>query len=427
VFLLRRVSLNLRKTIDFVINAFSLSNSFLKGNKLRSALSVLGIAIGIFCIVSVLTFAGSMKKNVKNDLETLGLNVIFIEKWPWGFGGGEYKWWDYLNRPNTGLHDYKLFSERYSRDIIKEVGFECNTSGIRIKYDKKSTTKPKIYGITANYAAMNGFNLINGRMFLKSEEMSGKNLAILGYELASELFANENPIGKAIKIKGLKTIIIGVFEKQGSMLNKQADKGVYLPISYMKNFADISSGGASSRIVVKGFEERPIEELEAEVTKLMRGIRMLKPTEKNNFALNKMTLFSKQMDSTFTMLDIVAWILGLFSLIVGMFGIANIMFVSVKERTPIIGVQKALGAKNSFILIQFLYESTVLSLIGGIAGIIMVWLVSLGISKGLDFPVFFTINNFITGLTLSMITGILAGIIPAIRASKLNPVDAIRS
>ena len=127
------------------------------------------------------------------------------------------------------------------------------------------------------------------------------------------------------------------------------------------------------------------------------------------------------------MLDVVAWILGLFSLIVGMFGIANIMFVSVKERTPIIGVQKALGAKNRFILVQFLYESVVLSLIGGLAGIILVWITSIAVSNAADFPVYFTINNFMTGISLSMMTGILAGIIPAIRASKLDPVEAIRS
>jgi putative ABC transport system permease protein len=143
--------------------------------------------------------------------------------------------------------------------------------------------------------------------------------------------------------------------------------------------------------------------------------------------MNKMTMFSEQLDSTFVTLDIVAWILGLFSLIVGMFGIANIMFVSVKERTPVIGVQKALGAKNSFILIQFLYESVVLSIIGGLIGIVLVWIISMAIAKGADFPIYFSMNNFLTGISLSMITGVLAGIIPALRASRLNPVDAIRS
>ncbi|MFM9945264.1 MAG: ABC transporter permease [Bacteroidia bacterium] len=417
----------MKKRLSFIINAFSLSNTFLKGNKLRSALSVLGIAIGIFCIIAVLTFASSMKRNVRADLETLGLNVIFIEKWPWGFGGGEYKWWDFLNRPEAGLRDYKLIKERYSPDIVRDVGFECSASGITFKYGKKSTTKPKLFGITANYSNMNGLNLIYGRMISGQEENSGKNVAIIGYELYKDLFNNENPLGKSIKIKGFKTIVVGVFEKQGSMLNKQADRGVYIPVSYMRNFTDISDGEGSSRIVVQGFENRPIEELEAEVTKMMRGIRMLRPIEKDNFALNKMTLFSNQLDSTFGMLDAVAWILGLFSLIVGMFGIANIMFVSVKERTPIIGVQKALGAKNSFILIQFLYESVVLSLIGGMAGIALVWITSIAISKGLNFPVYFTINNFAMGITLSMVTGILAGIIPAIRASKLDPVEAIRA
>ena len=274
---------------------------------------------------------------------------------------------------------------------------------------------------------MNGLALSRGRMFVTQEEVSGKNLAVIGHQLAAEFFGDENPIGKSIKIKGIKTTVIGVIEKQGSMMNKQADKGIYVPISYMRNFTDITSGEADSKIIVRGFETRDIAELEAEVTRIMRGIRMLKPNEKDNFALNKMTLFSDQLDSTFSTLDIVAWILGLFSLIVGMFGIANIMFVSVKERTSIIGVQKALGAKNSFILIQFLYESVLLSLIGGMIGIGLVWIISFAISKGLDFPIYFTINNFATGISLSMLTGIIAGIVPAIRASKLDPVEAIRS
>lgn len=417
----------MKKMLNFIVNAFSLSNSFLKSNKLRSALSVLGIAIGIFCIVAVLTFASSMKRNVRANLETLGMNVIFIEKWPWGFGGGEYKWWDYLNRPNPGLRDYKLIQQRFSPEIIRDIGFESVTSGLTVKYGKISTTKSRVLGITANYAQMNGLNLSKGRMFNEQEEKSGKNLAVIGSDLAMELFSDENPIGKSLKIKGLKTTIIGVLEKQGSMMNRQADKGILVPISYMRNFSGIGSGRGSSRIIVRGFENRPPKELEAEVTRLMRGIRMLKPTEKDNFALNKMTLFSSQLDSTFVMLDVVAWILGLFSLIVGMFGIANIMFVSVKERTPIIGVQKALGAKNRFILVQFLYESVVLSLIGGLAGIILVWITSIAVSNAADFPVYFTINNFMTGISLSMMTGILAGIIPAIRASKLDPVEAIRS
>jgi len=417
----------LKKTFSFIINAFSLSNTFLRGNKLRSGLSVLGIAIGIFCIVAVLTFAGSMKRNVKQNLETLGLNVIFIEKWPWGFGGGEYQWWDFLNRPEAGLKDYKLFKQRYSKTIIRGVEFESSTSGLTVKHGKKSTTKSRVYGITHGYVTMNGFVLEKGRMFTEQEEKSGKNMVMLGKELADEFFPNEDPIGKTIKIKGLKAIVIGVFEKQGSMMNKQVDLGLFVPISFMRYFSDIGGGRGRSKIVVQGYENRTMSELEAEVTKLMRGIRMLKPSEKDNFALNKMTMFSSQLDSTFVTLDIVAWILGLFSLIVGMFGIANIMFVSVKERTPVIGVQKALGAKNSFILIQFLYESVVLSLIGGVIGIILVWIISLAVSSSADFPIYFTLNNFLTGVSLSMITGILAGLVPAIRASKLDPVEAIRS
>jgi putative ABC transport system permease protein len=329
--------------------------------------------------------------------------------------------------PEAGLRDYKLVQKRFSPAIVKDVGYECGVNGITVKYETKSTNKSKLFGITANYAQMNSLNLVMGRMFSEQEEKSGRNLAVIGHELSTELFGNANPIGKSIKIKGLKTTVIGVFEKQGSMFNKEADKGIYVPISYLRNFADISGGEARSKIVVRGYDNRTMEELEAEVRRLMRGIRMLRPTEKDNFAMNKMTMFSEQLDSTFVTLDIVAWILGLFSLIVGMFGIANIMFVSVKERTPVIGVQKALGAKNSFILIQFLYESVVLSIIGGLIGIVLVWIISMAIAKGADFPIYFSMNNFLTGISLSMITGVLAGIIPALRASRLNPVDAIRS
>jgi putative ABC transport system permease protein len=404
-----------------------LSNTFLKGNKLRSMLSILGIAIGIFCIVAVLTFASSMKRNVKQNLETLGLNVIFIEKWPWGFGGGEYRWWDFMARPESGLKDYRLLTQRASPEIIQEIGFECSAQGLTVKYGKISTNKSRVMGVTAAYARMIGIDIQEGRMFNQKEAASGKNFAILGSQVAEEFFPEGNPVGKTIRIKGLKTLVIGVFQKQGSMMNKQVDAGIYIPIGYMRNFLSIGHGTSNSRIVVKGFENRSTDELESEVRKLMRGIRMLKPSEKDNFALNKMTMFSNQLDSTFITLDAVAWILGLFSLIVGMFGIANIMFVSVKERTPVIGVQKALGAKNSFILVQFLYESVVLSIAGGMAGIALVWLVSLSISSAADFPIFFSLNNFITGLSLSVITGIVAGIIPAIRASRLNPVEAIRS
>lgn len=394
---------------------------------MRSALSVLGITIGIFCIVTVLTFAGSMKRNVRNDLESLGLNVIFVEKWPWGGGGGEYRWWDFMSRPEAGWRDYKLMKDRCSPTVVKDVGYECSTSGQQIKFGKRSTNKSKIFGITANYTQMNGLNLLYGRVFTEQEQNSGKNVAVIGYELASQFFNEDNPVGQSIKINGYKTIVVGVFEKQGSLINKQADKGIYVPVTFMRNFTDINDDRGNSRLIVQGFESRSVDELESEIVKVMRGIRCLKPKEKNNFALNKMTLFSKQLDSTFVTLDIVAWILGLFSLLVGMFGIANIMFVSVKERTSIIGVQKALGAKNAFILNQFLYESIVLSLVGGLAGTVLVWITSMAISSGFDFPVYFTLRDFLTGIMLSTLTGILAGIIPAIRASKLDPVEAIRS
>lgn len=410
-----------------MLSAFAISNLFLKGNKLRSFLSVLGIAIGIFCIVSVLTFAGSMKNNVKDNLKTMGINVIIIEKWPWGFGAGEYKWWDFMNRPQVNLKEYKILCQRYSNVIIKDLSFESNARNVPVKFNKKTSKKAVLIGTTANYTQINGLDIRLGRMFNEQEEKNGKNVVILGDNVAQELFEEINPVGNIIQIKGLKCIVAGVIEKQGSFMNKQVDNAIILPYLYIRNFADLSQESASCRITVRGFDNRSIEELEAEITKLMRNIRMLKPTQKNNFALNKMTMFSQQLDSTFVMLDIVAWILGLFSLIVGMFGIANILFVSVKERTPFIGIQKALGAKRKFILIQFLYESVILSLVGGIAGIILVWITTISISNGLDFPIQFSLNNFLTGIFLSTLTGIIAGIIPAMRAASLNPVEAIRS
>ena len=394
---------------------------------MRSFLSVSGIAVGIYCIVTVLTFASSMKHNVRSNLETLGLNVIIIEKWPWGFGGGEYKWWDFMNRPQVNLREYKLLNQKLSNEIVRDIGFEASTRRINIKYRKKTSDKIIIIGSSANYNQMNGLNIVMGRMFNEQEEKSGKNIAVIGYKVATELFGDENPIGKTIKIKGLKCSVAGVLEKQGSFMSKEVDMAVIIPYQYMKNFADLSNESSHCRIIVRGYDNRSIDELESELKKVMRNLRMLKPTQKDNFAMNKMTMFSQQLDSTFAMLDAVAWILGLFSLIVGMFGIANILFVSVKERTPFIGIQKALGAKKIFILIQFLYEAVILSLAGGIIGILLVWLTTITVSASFDFPVYFSINNFITGIVLSTITGIIAGIVPALKASRLNPVDAIRS
>lgn len=352
--------------------SIALSIRFLKANKLRSFLSVLGITIGISCIVAIFTATYSLEKNIRNNVDKLGDKIIYVKKWPWTYGNG-YKWWEYMNRPKPKIREYQRLTRDSNKEIIKNTAFYYEFSSNKIGSIHEELSDVKIIGVMGDFFEINKWEVFSGRVFNNFDLISGKNSAIVGYNIALNLFEGKNPVGKKITINGSKATIVGVFDYQGSSIGgSQYDDIVALPVKFAQRFARPNGSGSSPSIVINGHENIDINTLSYEVTRIMRSIRKIKPKEKNNFALNKLTMVSDSLSQTFGMIDIAGGIIGFFSLLVGGFGIANIMFVSVKERTSVIGLQKALGAKQIFILSQFLFESVFLCIVGALMGIIFV-------------------------------------------------------
>lgn len=393
-------------------------------NKLRTVLSLLGITIGILAIISVFTMVDSMEKQVRGSVESLGDDVIFIQKWPWTFGEN-YPWWKYWQRP---VPDTKEMQEVQRRSSNAEAVSFTAMMNKTIEYGNTILENVSIVCVSHDWEKIKTFELIDGRYFTPFESAGGRNVAVIGTEVAAGLFGEADPIGKTIKLMGRKINVIGVFEKEGeSLFGNSTDNQVVIPANYARTLIDIRRERFNPMIQVKGKEGVSNEELKDELRGIMRSVRKQKPLADDNFALNETSLLSNSMEGLFDVINGAGWFIGLFSILVGGFGIANIMFVSVKERTHIIGIQKSLGAKNYFILLQFLFEAVFLCLIGGAAGLLIVFILSYAGSNILEMDIALSIGNVILGLSISAWIGLISGIIPAWIASRLDPVEAIRS
>lgn len=393
-------------------------------NKLRTILSLLGITIGIFSMVSVFTMVDSLEDNIRSSISSLGNNVIYVAKMPWNFDPNQ-PWWDYIRRPNPDLNEFKMLSKRTQNASAIAMVLGGN---ITAKYENNSINNVEGNGVTNEYNQIWDLTIEKGRYITELESNNGRPVGVIGADIASGLFGTDDPIGKKIKIKGRKLEVIGVLEKEGeSMMGSSNDRKVYMPLQFSRNFFNLRNPNSGAVIMVKAKEEVTLEELTDELTGLMRSIRKLKPKVKDNFALNKMSMISQGFDQIFGVINLAGFVIGIFSILVGGFSIANIMFVSVKERTSLIGIQKSLGAKNFFILFQFLFESIFLCLIGGAVGLFFIFIMTLIMTYAADFPVSLGLDNILLGLGLSASIGIISGIIPSFRASRLDPVEAIRA
>lgn len=397
----------------------------LVSNKLRTFLSLLGITIGIFAIITVFTIVDSLERNIRGSVQSLGDNVVFVMKWPWTFGP-DYPWWKYMNRPNP---EYKELDElRRKSKSAEAMGFRI---GQRKTLKQKNNTieNAVVSGWSYGYGQVKAFDIADGRYFTEIEADAGYNVVIIGANIAAGLFPNnESVVGKTIKVAGRNCKVIGMFKKEGeSLLGNTMDNQAVVPFNFARLFMDVKSENSEPFIAVKAKVGVSNAQLKDELTGIMRSIRGLKPLADDDFALNETNLLSKNFDGLFDMVGIAGAIIGGFSILVGGFGIANIMFVSVRERTNLIGIQKSLGAKNYFILAQFLFEAVFLSLIGGIIGLLLIYLLTLGAGSAIDMDISLTRSNIILGLTISALIGIISGFIPAYGASQLDPVEAIRS
>jgi len=394
-----------------------------KANKLRTFLSLFGITIGIFAIISVFTMIDSLEKNVRDSLQALGKKVVYVQKWPWG-GNEEYPWWKYLNRPEPTLSDLE---EIRRKSLLTDAACFNVAYNKQLKYNGNNIPDATIYGISTDFDKIRTFDLSEGRFINHFEINSGRPYAIIGSDIAKDLFQGANPLDKTIKIGGQKVTVIGVFAKEGKSAigENSLDNMVIIPLNLARTMVDLRNSGPW--IMVKAKDDTSVEDLIDELRGILRAHHRLKPLDEDDFALNQIDLLKDSLDSIFASINFAGGFIAFFSIIVGGFGIANIMFVSVKERTSQIGVQKALGAKRYFILIQFLYEAVLLAVAGGVIGLLLIFIGTLAVTHGLDFNVSLTLSNIIRGLLISAVIGIVSGFVPAWVASRLSPVEAINT
>ena len=394
-------------------------------NKLRTFLSLLGITIGIFSIITVFTIVDSLERNIRGSVQSLGENVVFVMKWPWTFGP-DYPWWKYMNRPVPAYNELAELQRKIkSADAI---GFRIGARKT-LKRNNNTIENAIVSGWSFEFGKVKSFDIEDGRYFREDEVDGGYNVVLLGYTLAQGLFPNdENALGKTIKVAGRNCKVIGIIKKEGeSMLGNSMDNQAIVPYNFARLLMDVKSENSDPFIAAKAKPGVTNIQLKDELTGAMRAIRGLKPLTDDDFSLNETNLLSKGFDGLFDMVSVAGAIIGGFSILVGGFGIANIMFVSVRERTNIIGIQKSLGAKNYFILSQFLFEAVFLSLIGGIIGLIIIYFLTLISHSFIDMEITLTRSNIILGLSISVLIGIISGFIPAYGASQLDPVEAIRT
>ena len=390
-------------------------------NKTRTILTLLGIAIGIFSIISVLTVFDSLERSMRKGIDSLGSNVLFIQKYPW-IMSGEFKWWKYYQRPQPSMKDLREIQKRSAASDGSAIFVDVTRT---VHYHNNRIESVPVLAITHDFGRIMPMEISNGRYFTPIESASGKNVIIIGSDIAENLFNVLDPVGRKVKVFSQKLEVIGVLKKEGEdLFGNSSDNQVIIPMNFARTVIDIKK--IQTTIVVRAKPQVSNAELIDELTGIMRSVRKLKPSAENDFAINETDIITQSFDQLFSVIALVGWIIGGFSLIVGGFGIANIMFVSVRERTNIIGIQKSIGAKNFFILIQFLFEAVILSMIGGGVGLLLVFIGTSVGSSVLGFEIILTWNKILIGLCTSSFIGISAGYVPALMASRLDPVEAMR-
>ena len=405
--------------------SFVMSYDSVKGDKFRAFLSLLGVTIGIFSIVAVFTAIEALEKNVRNMFSALGTDVVYIDKFSWEAftEEGGFKWWEYRQRPNNTYEEFIFLQKNLNHaDMVALSVYTTSNVG----YERNVIRNASIQGVTYDWNKISYFELSEGRYFTFAEAAENIPLVVIGQNVADELFPpGISPTNTNIKIGGFTARVIGVIKKKGeSMFDPITyEDAVIVPLLFIRNFLDLRN--TSPSIVVHRNPEADEEEFMAELRIAMRAIRRLKPIQKDNFALNKMSFLDDALSQLFKVISLAGWVIGGFSILIGAFGVANIMFVSVKERTHIIGIEKAMGAKSSFVLAQFLFEAVLLAILGGMIGILVVWGLTIFVTRQYDFVMTMSMGNIMRGVLISGLVGIVAGFIRSLQAARMDPVEAM--
>lgn len=409
----------LKESFYFAINA-------LKTNKLRTLLSLLGVTIGIFSIIAVLAAVDSLDKKIKGDIGSLDNSTIFFFKYP--FGPSDVPNWKMEQFPKVKYDEYRFLKNNLTD--VQQVCFQFFAGRENVKFENNIASSIVVIPCTYEFSDIEKMNFAQGRFFNEQESNSGENTIIIGYEVAKTLFKDVNPLEKNIRLYGQKFRVIGVLKKVGDRMisfGPNPDTAIYPTVNKIRSLFGDNNSNFTPIVVIKPSKNADPETLKAQITQKIRNYRGLKIGQSDNFFINFLKGATDMIDEIIGFMNVAGWIIAGFSLLVGGFGIANIMFVSVKERTNLIGIQKSLGAKNTFILFQFLFEAIILAVIGGIIGLFLVWIIAVVVSQVADFDFVLSLDNIVLGTSLAAIIGLLSGILPAIAASKLDPVEAIRS
>lgn len=412
----------MRRTLEILGTGIKMALGEFRSNKLRTFLSLFGITIGIFCIIGVLATVNSLEQNVQKDIKALGSNTIFIDKWDYS---GKIPYWKLMNRPIPKFDEMHLL--RKSVPEAANIAFALQRMD-KVEYENEKLDNVRMYGITEDFSNIQTIDVVDGRYFQQSDYDYAANSAVIGFKVAEELFGKpERAVGRQIQVYGKNVNIIGLIKKQGSSIigGWEFDNCVLLPYGFMKTI--VNEEYSQPVIMLQGKESIPMAMLRDETTGAMRSIRKLKPTQQDNFSLNDVDAFGEFAAGIFSGINMGGFFIAVLSLIVGMFGVANIMFVTVRERTSQIGLKKAIGAKKKTILMEFLMESAFLCIIGGLIGLLLVFVLTQLISSSLGFPIFISLKIMLAAIGICIFVGILAGIIPASMAAKMDPVVAIRS
>lgn len=406
----------LRESFSFAMNA-------LLANKLRTLLSLLGVTIGIFSIIAVLAAVDSLDRKISKDLSSLDKNTIYLMKF--SFGPSEIPQWKREQFPNVKYDEY-VYMKGAMTDT-EQMAYQIFTKRESIKHESKTVSDVNIVPVSQEFIDIQGLEFEKGRFYNESEANSGAAVIVLGDEIATSLFEGSDPIGKTVRLYGKRFNVIGVLKKKGSGIFDEDDTSAFIPVNFVRQLYGDNNDGLTNVIILKPEKGVDMEAYKGEIIQKLRAFRGLKAGEIDNFFINVFSGFTDFIDGIIGQMNVVGWIISGFSLLVGGFGIANIMFVSVKERTNLIGIQKSLGAKNRFILFQFLFEAIILSLIGGLIGLFFVWIIALVLTNALDFEFVLGFGNILLGTSLAAFIGLLSGILPAISAANLDPVEAIRT
>jgi putative ABC transport system permease protein len=396
----------------------------IRANKMRSALTALGVIIGIVAVTLMGTAINGIDRGFQNSLSMLGDDILYVQKWPWG---PVEDWWNYVGRPSI-KNEHAAPLNRIIQSTpgsLLEVAVPCVSQTGSVKKNDNKVSNVYILGTTAEFARISNVDYREGRLFTETEASAGRLVCVLGYDVAEALFPGRSPLGDTVAIDGQPYAVIGVLVKQGAFLGLFSfDNQAVIPLNAYKRYY---SARRDSELRVKITDKNRMSEAREELTGAMRRVRSQMPGERDNFSINEQQAFKSQLDPVKSGIAMVGLFITGLSLFVGAIGIMNITFVSVKERTKEIGTRKALGARRRTILLQFLIEAVAICLVGGVVGLALTSGVCLAIRAAMpSFPVVFSFNLVLVSLGVSVVTGVVSGFVPAWGASRLDPVEALR-